>query len=128
MITNQTEINKYSQINKQYLPQEYINNNYIYSYNGDYIHIIKDTNCYYNYNTQYCDCNNYNWKTNVMEITYSCRRSDQYTSININQFTSDISYSERITNYYIKDKAMQISMILIGILFAIMLLKERKHV
>lgn len=128
MIENTNEQNKYKNINKQYIPQGYINNNWIYQYNGDYVHIITDQQCYTNYNVQYCNCINYNWKTNVMEILYQCRRSEQYSSLDTQSLTSDINYSETITNYYVKDKSMQIGIIIIGIIFAILLLKERKHI
>lgn len=126
MIENTNEQTKYAQINKQYLPSGYINNNWIYQYSGDYVHIITNNNCQWQYNTEYCNCINYNWKTNVMEELYQCRRSDQYNAIPYGSLTSDISYSEHITNYYIKDKIGQIAIFVIAILFVIMLLKERK--
>lgn len=131
MIQNENEINKYKEINKQYLPQEYINNNWIYRYNGDYIIITTDKQCYTQYNTTYCNCINYNWKTNVMEELYQCNRTNAENNsqkIPINNITSDINYSERITNYYIQDKIGQIAIIIIAIIFSIMLLKERKRI
>ena len=128
MITNTTEVNKYKDINKQYIPQEYINSNYYYRYNGDYVIITTDLQCYQQYNTTYCNCIEYNWKTNVMENMYQCARQQSNHDIQFNLITSDINYSERITNYYIKEKITQIGIIIIAIILAILLLKERKSI
>lgn len=128
MITNNNDITKYENWNLQYLPNELINSNYIYQYNGDYIHIIKNTGCYTNqYNQQYCDCNNYNWKTNVTEITYSCRRDNQYSSIAYQSLTNDINYSERINTQFTRDKITMIGIIIIAIIFTILLTKEIRY-
>lgn len=128
MITNNNEVNKYKDINKQYIPKDYINNNWYYRYNGDYVIITTDVQCYQNYNTTYCNCIQYNWKTNVMETMYQCARQQTNNDIPRTNITSDINYSERITTYYIKDKATQIGIIIIGIMIAILLLKERRAI
>lgn len=128
MIQNQNEINKYKEINKQYIPDGYINNNWYYRYSGDYVIITTDQQCYQQYNTTYCNCIEYNWKTNVMENIYQCNRTNSYNQIPITSLTTDINYSEHITNYYIKDKIGQIAIFIIAILFVIMLLKERKYI
>lgn len=128
MITNNEEIQKYEQINKQYLPNGYINNNWYYRYNGDYVIITTDQQCYTQYNTTYCNCIEYNWKTNVMENMYQCNRTNASNQIPYANLTNDINYSERITNYYIKDKIGMIAIFIIAIIFAILLTKERKHI
>ena len=128
MITETNEVNKYKSINKQYIPEGYINQNWYYRYNGDYVIITTDQQCYTNYNTTYCNCIEYNWKTNVMENMYQCARQQSNHDIQYNNITSDINYSERITNYYIKDKISQIGIIIIAIILAILLLKERKTI
>lgn len=128
MITESREVNKYKDINKQYIPQDYINSNWYYRYNGDYIIITTDQQCYQNYNTTYCNCIEYNWKTNVMENMYQCARQTSNHDIQFSNITNDINYSERITTYYIKDKITQFGIIILGVLIAMLLLRERKAI
>ena len=41
---------------KMYLPSEYINSNYTYNLDSQYIQIRTNQNCYTQYSTTYCDC------------------------------------------------------------------------
>lgn len=127
MITNNEDIVKYTEMNKIYIPSQYVNSNYSYRFNGDFIDIITNVNCYSQYNTTYCNCYRYNWKTNVISDTYSCSTNNNNPVINYNYITSDINYSESIREKYIQDKMLYIGIFIIGIIFAILLTKERKR-
>lgn len=128
MINNSNDILKYTEMNKIYIPSDKVNSNYSYRFNGDYIDIITNVGCYTNYNTTYCDCYRYNYKTNVMSQMYNCSTNNNNPIINYNYITSDINYSDAIREKYIQDKGIMILVILIGILFAIFLTRERKHI
>lgn len=127
MITNNEEITKYTEMNKIYIPSDKINSNYSYRFNGDYIDIITNQNCYTNYNTTYCDCYRYNYKENIMSQTYSCSTNNNNPIINYQLITSDINYSSAIREKYTQDKIIGIGIFIIGIIFAILLTKERRH-
>ena len=126
MINNENDITEYKSRNKIYIPEEVNQNNWQYKMNGDYITIISNQNCQTNYNTTYCNCYYYNWKENVLSEVYTCNTNNSNPTINRNNITSDINYSSHIRNEFIQDKGIYISMIIVGILFAIFLTKERK--
>ena len=127
MITNQDDLVNYTGMDKIYIPNDKINQNYSYRFNGDYIDIITNNNCYTNYNQTYCDCYRYNYKNNVMSNTYQCSTSSNNPSINFQLISNDINYSEIIRERFIQDKGILIAMVILGLIFAILLTKERKH-
>lgn len=126
MINNQEDITKYTQENKIYIPQEYIDQNYQYKINGDYITIITNRNCQTNYNTTYCTCYYYNYKNNLMSESYSCSTNNNNPSISYSLISSDINDSMYIRNRFIEDKSIILYMIGIGIIFAILIMKGRR--
>ena len=128
MISNQNDITEYTNMNKIYIPSAQVNSNYSYRVNGDFIDIITNVNCYQNYNTTYCDCYRYNYKTNLMSNSYSCSTNSNNPTINFNYITSDINYSNSIREKFIQDKGLIIGIFIIGIIFAIFLTKERKRI
>lgn len=86
---------------KMYLPSEYINSNYTYNLDSQYIQIRTNQNCYTQYSTQYCDCfrvyPNYNF---VKSNTYSCSLSNNYNATS-EIFSSDIYNLPNISNYFV---------------------------
>ena len=128
MIENNNDIQEYTGRNKIYIPSSVVNQQYSYRFNGDYIDIITNVSCYQNYNTTYCNCYRYNYKNNVLSEVYSCNTNSNSPSINYNYITSDINYSGIIRERFIQEKGLYLVMIILGILFAIWLTKERKHV
>lgn len=128
MITNSNEITKYENMNKIYIPNDKINSNYIYKFNGEFIDIITDNNCYSQYNSTYCDCYRYEYKNNVMSNVFTCSTNTSSSAvINYNYITSDINYSHAIREKYIQDKIIYFGIFIIALIFAIFLTKERKH-
>lgn len=127
MITNQNEITKYTEMNKIYIPSNMVNSNYIYRFNGDFIDITTNLNCYNSYNTTYCDCYRYEYKNNVISNVYTCSTNSSSPVISFNYITSDINYSNAIREKYIQDKFIYFGIFIIGIIFAIFLTRERKH-
>lgn len=125
MINNSDDVSKYTDLNKIYIPVDKVNSNYSYRFNGDYIMIITNQNCYTNYTTQYCDCFQYNYKNNVMSDTLTCNTSSNNAVIPFSSISSDINYSQYIRNNFIQDKGTIIFMVILGLLFAIFLTKER---
>lgn len=125
MINNNNDITEYTNYNKIYIPNNYNNQNYSYRINGDNILIITNNNCYTNYNTTYCDCNTYNYKNNVVSETYACNTNNNNPTIAYTSITSDINYSEHIRNIFIQDKGILLIIIIVGLLFAKLLLTER---
>lgn len=81
-----------------YLPSQFINNNYLYNINNDYIIIRTNNNCYQQYNTTYCDCYNVYPNLDYMYTTaYSCNYNQSNANIPYSQFTD--SYWYRIDLY-----------------------------
>ena len=75
-----------------YLPQEYINSNYIYTTDGNSYLIRTNQNCYTNYNTTYCDCFYIYPQLDYLKSQVNqCSRSVSY-SIPYQTFTSDVYY------------------------------------
>lgn len=126
MINNNEDIQNYSNQNKIYVPNSMVNQNYTYKINGDIITIITNNNCYTNYNTTYCDCRQYNYKVDLLTENYSCSTNNNNQTIAYTSITNDINYSEIARERFIQDKFTIITMIAVGLIFAIFLTKERK--
>ena len=86
---------------KMYLPSNYINDQWSYNLDSNYIQVRTNQNCYSQYSTTYCDCfrvyPNYNY---VKSETYSCSLSNSYNS-SFSVFSSDIYNLPNISNYFI---------------------------
>lgn len=128
MINNPDDVTEYKSYDKIYIPTPYINQNYSYRINGDFITIITNVGCYANYNTTYCNCYYYNYKQNLISDVYSCSTNNNNPSIPFISITDDINFSSSIREKFIQDKGIFILMFVIGILFAIFLTKERKSI
>lgn len=126
MIENQTDIDKYTNENKIYIPQNKLNQNYNYYINGDNITIITNESCYTNYNTTYCNCNIYNYKNNIMSDTYTCSTNNNNAKIPYTSLSNNINDSIYIRERFIQDKSLYLIMIIVGVIIAIFLTKERK--
>lgn len=125
MINNQEDITKYENYNKIYIPSDFVNQNWTYRFNGDYITITTNQNCRTNYNTQYCDCRQYNYKTNVITNPYECTVSTTQTQvIPYTSISSDINDSVYIRERFIEDKGILIAILLVGLIIAIMMTKR----
>lgn len=75
-----------------YLPSAYINSNYKYTANNDYIRVYTNNNCYNQYNSTYCDCLYIYPKLDyLVSETSSC---------NLSSLNNTISYSNFTDNYY----------------------------
>lgn len=86
---------------KTYLPGEFINSNYKYNINEDYIIVKTNNNCYTNYNTSYCDCYYvYPHLDYLSTEAYSCNYSNS-GNISYHSFTSDWVYRSDITDIFI---------------------------
>lgn len=85
---------------KLYLPSQYINSNYQYFLDNNYILVRTNNNCYTQYNTTYCDCfrvfPNYNY---VRSENYSCSSGSYY--ITSNQLSKDIFQLPNVSNIFI---------------------------
>lgn len=127
MIKSEEQKIEYSKYNKIYIPNEYINENYKYTINQDEITIITNENCYTNYNNQYCDCRKYNERYNIITETYQCNRNPSSNILNSNQFTSDVNYSERITNKYKEEYIILYGIVIIALLLIITIKKNSRR-
>lgn len=128
MINNNNDITAYTANNKIYIPSNYVDSNYSYRFNGDYIIIITNNNCYQNYNTTYCDCRSYNYKNNVVSEAYSCSTNSNNTQvINYQSISTDINDSIYLRERFIQDKGIIFLMFILGLIFAIFLTRERRH-
>ena len=128
MIKNEKQKLEYEQYNKIYIPNEYINEQYKYTISGDEITIITNENCYTSYNNQYCDCIRYNEKYNIKTERYECNRNPSNYILNSNQLTSDINYSERITNKYKNEYIILYGIVIIALLFIIITKKNSRRI
>lgn len=126
MIENSNDIQEYENMNKLYIPNNYKNQNYTYKFNGDYILIITNNNCYQNYNTVYCDCISYNYKNNVLSEVYTCNTNNSNPTINYSYISSDINDSQYIKNRFTNDYLIYFLILIVGLLFAKWLTSERK--
>lgn len=76
-----------------YLPSNFINSNYVYTYNNDYYVVRTNNNCYQNYNTYYCDCYNiYPNNDYLVSNSYSCSYSTSSVTFDSSVFTSNYFY------------------------------------
>lgn len=128
MIKNEEQKIEYAKYNKIYIPSEYINDQYKYTISGDEITIITNENCYTNYNNQYCDCIRYNEKYNIKTEVYQCNRNPSNYILNSSQITSDINYSERITNEYKNEYIILYGIVIIALLFIITVRKNSRRI
>ena len=125
MISNTNDQSQYQNYNKLYLPNDLINQNWKYNFNGDYIIIRTNQNCTTNYNNQYCDCKAYNMKNNVVSTNYSCNyTSDSNQSIAYTSLSSDINDSMYIRERFIQDKGLIIGIFILGLILAILMTKR----
>ena len=89
-----------------YMPSDLINSQYTYYLNNNYYVVRTRNNCYYNYNTEYCDCVDvFPMLDYSRSNAYACSTSYSHT-INYDSFTSDYWYRLDI------DKILVIFMIL----------------
>lgn len=128
MINNTEDITKYSESGKIYIPSQYINRNYSYRFNGDYITITTNLNCRTQYNTTYCDCRQYNWKLNVISNAYECTVSTSTQVIPFESISEDINDSMYIRDRFIQDKGIYIGIFILGIILAILLTRNRSSI
>lgn len=126
MITNENDILYYKTQNKIYIPTNYKSNLFSYKISGDYITIITNQNCTQQYNTTYCNCYYYNYKNNLMSESYSCNTNNNNPTISYSSITDNINDSLYIRERFIQDKGIILAIIILGILFAVFLTKERK--
>lgn len=125
MITNQNDLVNYTNYNKVYIPNDLVNENWKYNFNGDYIIIRTNQNCRTNYNTTYCDCMAYNYKNNVVSTEYECNyTSENNQTIAYSSISTDINDSMYIRDRFIQDKGIIIAIVLLGIILAILLTKR----
>ena len=125
MITNENDILSYKAKDKIYIPENFKSDRFTYKVNNDYILIITDQNCRVNYNTTYCTCYYYNYKNNVMSEAYECNTNNSNPTIAYSSISSDINDSIYIRERFIQDKGIIFLIIIVGILFAVFLTKER---
>lgn len=111
-----------------YIPKEYIDQNWSYRISGETIIITTNNQCYTQYNNTYCNCYTYLIKEDLMSDVYSCNIANNSTqTINVAKITSDPNYSNKIRNDYIQQNIIWIGVFIIGIVFAILLTKERSR-
>lgn len=125
MITNENDILSYKTKDKIYIPEDFKSDRFSYKINNDYILIITDQNCRTSYSTTYCTCYYYNYNNNVMSEAYECNTNSNYPTIAYSSISSDINDNKYIRERFIQDKSIYLGMIILGILFAILLTKER---
>lgn len=128
MITNENDILSYKAKDKIYIPENFKNSGFTYKINGDFITIITNQNCQVNYNTTYCNCYYYNYKNNLMSDVYTCSTNNNNPTILYTSITSDVNDSKYIRDIFIQDKGITLCMIILGILIAVFLTKERHSV
>ena len=125
MINNENDILSYKEKDKIYIPENVTNNRFSYKINGDYVTIITDQNCTQQYTTTYCTCYQYNFKNNILSESFTCNVNNNSPSIPFSKISNDINDSKYIRDIYIQDKGIIMIVIIIGIIFAIFLTKER---
>lgn len=129
MITNEELLEKYKDINKVYVPEEYVKEQYKYVIDSDnIITIITNENCYTNYNTEYCDCYKYNINQNIISKGNPCNRNQATGIISNEKITNDINYNPRIIERYYYDNILSIIMIATIILIVTMFKKNSRNI
>lgn len=81
-----------------YIPDIYLNSNYTYYLNNHIITIRTNNNCWYQYQTQYCDC--YDTDPTLNYITtnaYSCT-TQNYRQLDYNKLSNNIIYRNDFNN------------------------------
>ena len=124
-IYNEKDISNYKSIDKIYIPTDYINSNYSYHFNGDYINIITNNNCYNQYNSTFCNCLMYNMKNNVISEPYTCNINSNLPIVPYESITDDVNYSNTLKTFYLNNISLYLLMFVVAILLCHFLLKER---
>ena len=126
-ISTQDDLSTYVEFNKIYIPADYLNTDFSYRLSSDNIlTIVTNLNCRTSYNSTYCTCYRYDYDDNLISNAYECSTSTNYDySLDSSYLTSDISYSPHISNIYFRDKLIYLCMLVLGLLFAMFLTKER---
>lgn len=125
---NGENINKYKEINKIYVPEDYIKDSWKYTINNDTITIMTNNNCYNQYSSTYCDCRQYNIKYNIVGDIYQCNTNNTNNVISVNQLTSDINYSERIRNNYVEEYGIMFLVIITAVLLTQLFKKNSRRI
>lgn len=83
---------------KTFLPENFLNESYLYSYNNNYYIVKTNNNCHTQYSTTYCDCFNiYPDNDYLQSDVYSCSLNSNST-ISYNNFTSDFWYRKDLSS------------------------------
>lgn len=125
---NGENINKYKEINKIYVPEDYIKANWKYTINNDTITIMTNNNCYTQYSSTYCDCRQYNIKYNIIGDIYQCNVNNTNNIINVSQLTNDINYSERIRNNYVEEYGIMFLVLITAVLLTQLFKKNSRRI
>ena len=125
---NGENINKYKEINKIYVPEDYIKDSWKYTINNDTITIMTNNNCYNQYSSTYCDCRQYNIKYNIVGDIYQCNTNNTNNIISVNQLTSDINYSERIRNNYVEEYGIMFLVLITAVLLTQLFKKNSRRI
>ena len=121
----ENDILSYKAKDKIYIPEGVTNSRFSYKINGDYVTIITDEDCTTQYTTTYCRCYQYNFKNNILSESFTCNVNNNNPSIPFAKISNDINDSKYIRDIYIQDKGIIMIVLIIGIIFAIFLTKER---
>lgn len=127
MINNQNDVNSLKSNNKIYVPESYVNSNYQYKISDDHILIITNQNCYTQYSSTYCDCYYYNYKNNLVSSPYTCNINNSSTSIPFSSISTDVNDSLYLRDRFYQDKSILFFILILAIIFALFLTKERSH-
>ena len=124
-IINSNDLDDYKKLDKIYIPQNYNNSNYTYILNDDFITIKTNLSCRTQYSSTYCTCYQYNYTNNIITSPYECSINNSTQIIPYSSITSDINYSSHIKSQYYSDTLIFLIMLILGLLFALFLTKER---
>uniref|UniRef100_A0AAU8AXG7 Uncharacterized protein n=1 Tax=Dulem virus 71 TaxID=3145782 RepID=A0AAU8AXG7_9VIRU len=119
------DVEEYSSLNKIYIPNDYNNSSYSYFLNDNFITINTNDECRTQYNTTYCTCFSYYYDNNIISDSYECSSSSNSRLIPYESITSDINYNTNIKNQYYSNTIIFLLMLILGIIFALFLTKER---
>lgn len=108
-----------------YVPEELHNENYNYYFDGENIRIETNNNCYTQYNSTYCDCYIYDTKENISSEVYPCNNNIDNTRIANEKVTHNLENNVYIIQDYLIRNGIGLLMIILGIIFALFLTKER---
>ena len=127
-IVNGSDVDVYSNLSRLYIPTDYLNTNYSYHINGNYIDIITNNNCFTQYNSTYCDCYKLSTLNDVVSDSYSCNISTNNPKISYDSLSSDIIYSDNIRTTYYSNTLIYLVMFILALVFAKLLVRERSHI